>query len=278
MKKPISKKRELPISQQILRIGLIFSLLFLSFGTLISKHSSQAQPNPEQVRIYQLTGTSRVNNLTSSYYGYLQLVLNVTGDHTYRGNLTWHLTWNDGISWQSDSADYTYAENRSYQFSGILLYSGLWITPNLEIGDQIYIDGDPPSTYNFLHTDPFTVTDLVSLEISSGWFLCWQLSYTSSEPQYDTYYFEVHTGILISANLLLLEGNQPIHEVDVELTSASPNPPSINPFIHYWVTYYSQILALIGATMITFFIRYLLRHFHSSPLQTSKLRNLEHNP
>jgi hypothetical protein len=278
VKKSISKKRELPISQYILRIGLILSLLLLSFGTLIPKHLSQAQSDHEQVRIYHITGTSRVNNLTSSYYGYLQLVLNLTGDHTYRGNLTWHLTWNGGISWQSDSADYIYAENRSYHFSGILLHTGLWIIPDIEIGDQIYIDGDPPSTYTFLHTGPFTVTDLVSLEIRSGWFLCWQLSYTSSEPQYETYYFEVHTGILISANLLLLEGNQPIHEVDVELTSASPNPPIINPFIHYWVTYYSQILALIGATMVTLFIRYLLRHLHSSPLHTSKQRSLEQNP
>ena len=278
MKESISKKPRLAGSQYAFRVGFILSLLFLSMGTVISQDSSHAQSIHEQVRIYQLTGTTCLNNLTNSYFGYLQLVLNVTSDHVYHGNLTWHLTWDGGTSWQSDSADYTYAENRSYHFSGVLLYTGMWINPGPQIGDQIYIDGDPPTTYSFLHTDPFTVTDLVSIETQSGWFLCWQLSYTLSDLQYETYYFEVQTGILISATLLLLEENQPIHEVNIELTSASPHPPTINPLLDYWITFYSQILAILGATIVTLFARYLLRHVLSSNLQSTKVWNPEQNP
>jgi hypothetical protein len=231
---------------------------------MISTYSGFAQPTHEQLRIYQIAGTTHLNNLTHSYYGYLELALNTTDGSTYQGNLTWHLTWDDGISWVSDSAEYTYTENRSYQFEGILLYTGLWINPGISIGDRIYIDGDPPSTYNFLRSSPFTVTDLISYEIQSGCYLCWQLSYSSSEPQYETYYFEVQTGVLISATSRLFEGTQLIHEVKAELVSAYPHPPSINPLLHYWFANYSQILALIGATLVTILVRYLLSNSYSS--------------
>ncbi len=243
---------------------LILTLSLSSVESTLQSGSISAQPNFEQIRIYHLNVSTHQNNISSSYHGYLELRLTSTDSQLCQGNLTWYLTWDNGISWTSYSVEYTYSENRSYQFAGLLLYTGWWIPPILHLGDEIRIDGDPPSTNNFLRTTPFTVTDLVSIQIHSEYFLCWQLSYGFSQQQHEAFYYEFHTGILVSAISILFEENQPAHEVYVELASISPAIPVLHPLLHYWTSYYSLILALVGASITTLMVNYLLRHLTKS--------------
>ena len=150
--------------------------------------------------------------------------------------------------------------NRSYQFAGVLQYTGWWINPNIQLGDTVRIDGDAPATNNLLRATPFTVTDLISRQIHEHYFLCSQLSYESGQPQYETYLYEFHTGILLRAVSVILDGNKPAFEVNLEIVSASPPLPTIHLLLHYWINYHSLILAFIGATLVVFFINYLIQN------------------
>ncbi len=257
----ILNKQRLPSFLRAYQFYFIF--LLIPFGSFLSNQPNYEQTYFEQVRNYRLEVTTRYNNLTSAYQGILELNLNTTGFRSYIGHLTWNLTWDDGKTWSFNTASHLYAWNRSYQFAGLLLYTGWWIHPNIQVGDQIQIDGDEPATNNLLRTAPFIVTDLVSLKIRDNYYLCWQLSYSSSQSQFESYYYEFHSGVLIRATSILQDGNQPVHEIFIELVSAEPTLPTIHLLFHYWINYQSLILALIGATLLTLIFNYLLRHLLS---------------
>jgi hypothetical protein len=242
-------------------ISLIM-LLLLPLRTVSSHQPSYAHASTEQLRCYQLGVTTHYDNLTSSYHGILELALNSTGFRTYQGNLIWNLTWDDGNTWSTSSTFYTYDWNRSYHFAGLELYTGWWIHPGVQIGDQVRIDGDAPATNNFLRTAPFIVTDLISLQIQDRFYLCWQLYYASNQPQYETFYYEFHSGILVSASSSLLVGNQPSHQVSVTLLSASPPVPTVQLLLHYWINYQSLIFAFLGATLLTLLVYYLIENLN----------------
>ena len=249
--------------------GLVILLLplslwsFLPVESTLSINTDSEYAAQDQVRYYRLAVTTRYQNLTSSYHGVLELALNATSFRTYEGRLAWNLTWDEGRTWSTDSVKQTYACNRSYQFAGLLLYTGWWIHPGIQLGDQIRIDGDAPATNSLLRTTPFTVTDLVSIQVQEAYYHCWQLSYTSSQPQYETYYYESHTGILLSATSLLYQGQIPVHEVNLYLLSASPQLPTLHLFLHYWTNHHPLILALTGATLVTLLVYYLIHYFNT---------------
>ena len=254
---------------------LVFFWSFLPVGSTLSLNSDSASTSQDQVRSYHLAVTTRYQNLTSSYQGVLELALNTTGFRTQEGRLTWNLTWDEGRTWSTDSVMQTYAWNRSYQFAGLLLYTGWWIHPGIQLGDQIRIDGDAPATNSLLRTAPFTVTDLVSIQVQEAYYHCWQLSYASSQPQYETYYYESHTGILLRATSLLYEGQILIHEVNLYLLTSSPPLPTIHLFLHYWTNHYPLVLALTGATLVTLLVYHLIHYFN--PPTTRPPTGARHN-
>ncbi|MFX1508724.1 MAG: hypothetical protein ACFFBR_00320 [Promethearchaeota archaeon] len=252
------------------RKSQLLSILFISLLVLISTllpiavsdsiETNNKQMSQNQIRNYHLVVKSCYGNLSNSYRGIVELVLNSTDDHYYLGSLTWNLTWDEGTTWTTNYASYTYSWNRSYVFAGLTLYTAWWILPGPQLGDQIRIDGDAPATNNFLRIAPFTVTDLVSLYVKEAPCLCWQLTYFSNQPQYEIYYYEFHTGILISATSILVENSQPVHEVYLALSSSYPAFPQIHILFHYWINYQSFIIAFLGATLVTLLLYYLIQH------------------
>ncbi|MFX1564809.1 MAG: hypothetical protein ACFFCH_02340 [Promethearchaeota archaeon] len=257
----LSLKRKSPLLS-FLFISLLVSVsTFLPITAADSVETNSKPMSPNQVRNYHLMVVSRYDNLSSSYWGVVELILNSTATHFYLGSLTWNLTWDEGTTWTTNYASYTYSLNRSYQFAGLTLYTAWWVLPGLQLGDQIRIDGDAPVTNNFLRTAPFTVTDLVSLHINEAYYLCWQLTYFSNQLQSETYYYEFHTGILISATSLLFGGSRPVHEAHLWLSSSSPSLPQIHILFHYWINYQSIILAFLGATLVTVLFYYLIQYF-----------------
>lgn len=249
----------------------------LSFGGLLSTQPASRQLGLSQMRRYYLSVTTRYNNFTSSYFGTQELILNTSSLRTYNGYITWNLSWDNGNTWVYDSAWITYAWNRSYQFAGHSLYTGWWIPPALQIGAQIRIDGDTPATNTLLRTAPFIVTDLVSIPLNDTYYLCWQLSYSSDSPQYETYYYEFHTGVLVHASSQLWSANLPIHEVEISLLSSWPNLPTISILFHYWFNTHTLILALIGASLTTVFVYYLLQHFVPPPRKIDEMMEIRQN-
>ena len=171
-------------------LGLLF-IFSLSIMPITHAYCTYANPVPvTQTRTYQLQVISSNDNLSISYYGKEQLTLNSTGSLYYLGYLTWNLTWDNGHTWYADNTNYTYSSNRTYNYAGLNCYTAWWINPSIQLGEQIRIDGDLPATNNFLRIAPFTVTDLVSIEVAHQYFLCWQLSYSSGNRQHELYYYE----------------------------------------------------------------------------------------
>ncbi|MHA2314980.1 MAG: hypothetical protein ACXACF_06800 [Candidatus Hermodarchaeia archaeon] len=244
-------------------LGLVF---FLSLILLISGLSSSAlalsnQSLDNQILTYQLEVHTSYDNVNSSFYGTQQLTLNTISNFSIQGQISWNLTWDNGNTWYFENTTYVYSTNRTYQYAGLTCYTAWWIHPAIQIGDKIPIDGDVPATNNFLRLTPFTVTDLLSHEVNHQYFLCWQLSYDSPNNQHETYYYEYQTGILLSATSVRFEANQPVHEVWLELQTAEQPPPPIPPLLHFWTNYNTTIIAFIGATLVTFFVYYVLQRF-----------------
>jgi len=223
------------------------------------------QPVDGQTLTYQLQVQSSYDNVSRSFYGTQQLTLETTHNFSLEGQLSWNLTWDNGNTWYTENASYLYSTNRTYQYAGITCYTAWWINPAVQIGDQISIDGDVPATNNFLRLTPFIVTDLFSLEVNHQHFLCWQLSYDSPKYQHETYYYEYHTGILLSATSVQLEANQPVHEIWLELQSSDQPLPSIPPLLHFLTNYNSTLIAFFGATIITLFVYYLFSRIRPHP-------------
>ena len=275
MNSPTIPKQKYP-NQFWVIVLLILVLSFVPVGIPLSNGSCKTQQIPEQTRIYHLNVSTYHDNISSTYHGYLELKLAAINSELYQGNLTWFLTWDNGLSWTTSSLALSYSGNRSYQFVGLLLYTAWWVPHGLQLGDEVRIDGDPPSTNHLLRTTPFIVTDLVSIQVHSNYYLCWQLSYESTSAHHETFHYEFHTGILINAQSILIEEGQPIHEVYVELTSSYPSLPTLHPLLHYWTSYYSMILALVGATIVTLVANFILRHLSHSP-QKLQVVTMEQN-
>jgi hypothetical protein len=263
-------KRLSPNSKSQLLSFLFVSLLvsvsvFLPIAVTAPLETNNSSVSQNQTRSYHLLVISHFDNLSRSFWGIVNIVLNSTAINSFLGSITWNLTWDDGTTWITNFASYTYSWNRSYEFAGLTLFTAWWIHPGLQLGDQIRIDGDAPATNNFLRTTPFTVTDLVSLSINEAHYLCWQLTYSSNQPQHETYYYEFHTGALISATSLMFEGSRPVHEAHLTLFSSSPPLPQIHLLFHYWINYQSFILAFVGATLVTLLFYYLIQHLLPTP-------------
>ncbi len=260
-------------------LTLILILVFIQ-GQALSNQTANAINNHSseiQIRIYQLEVTTRYENLTSVYSGIQQLTLNSTGPLTYQGLLQWNLTWDNGLTWQSYNSSFTYEWNRTYEYAGLSCYTAWWISPVVQPGDQIHIDGDVPVTNTFLRTSPFIVKDLVSFEVNQQYYLCWQLVYTS-DRQYETFYYEFYTGMLIYAISILSQGSTTIFEAQIQLQSATPPPPSIHFLLHFWTNYNHIILALIGATATSFLIYHLLRKLREHKENQNYHRVYHQNP
>ena len=235
MKQKSSQKRTQRFLKVISILVISLSLLLLASGNHSLTQSHLNLPFDEQTRTYQLQVHSTYDNINRSYYGTQQLSLQNIDNSSIQGQLSWNLTWDNGNTWYAENASYTYFANRTYQYAGLTCYTAWWISPAVQIGDQISIDGDVPVTNNFLRLTPFIVTDLLSLEINQQHYLCWQLSYNSPNFQHETYYYEYHTGILLSATSMQLEANQPVHEVWLELQTADQLPPPIPPLLHFYL-------------------------------------------
>ncbi|MFX0079962.1 MAG: hypothetical protein ACFE8O_12050, partial [Candidatus Hermodarchaeota archaeon] len=199
MKQKSSQKRTLGFLKVISVLVIILSLLLLASDNHSLTQSHFTQPFDVQTRTYQLQVHSTYDNINRSYYGTQQLTLQTINSSSIQGQLSWNLTWDNGNTWYAENASYIYFTNRTYHYAGITCYTAWWINLAVQIGDQIPIDGDVPATNNFLRLTPFIVTDLLSLEVNQQHFLCWQLSYTSPNYQHEIYYYEYHTGILLSA-------------------------------------------------------------------------------
>lgn len=265
MKQKSSQKRTRSYLKVIFGLVIILSLLHLASGNHSLTQGYLNLSFDVQTRTYLLQVHSTYDNINRSYYGTQQLTLKITNSSSIQGQLSWNLTWDNGNTWFAENASYIYFTNRTYQYAGLTCYTAWWINSAVQIGDQIPIDGDVPATNNFLRLTPFIVTDLISLEINQQHFLCWQLSYNSPSFQHETYYYEYHTGILLSATSIQLETNQPVHEVWLELQTTGQLPPPIPPLLHFWTNYNSSIIAFIGATVVTLLSYYFLQRIRSPP-------------
>ncbi|MFX1244358.1 MAG: hypothetical protein ACFE8F_05305 [Promethearchaeota archaeon] len=228
---------------------------------------SPTSVSAQETRIYQLRVITTYQNLTSSYFGTEIVSLNSTGDLSFEGILSWNITFDEGQTWLSDSVQVTYDWNRTYQYAGLMRYTAWWIHPSVQLGSQIQIDGDAPATNNHLRIQPFTVTDLISLDLDRTYYLCWQLTYNTNH-QHETYYYDYYTGVLLKASTIVENIDQPVHEIYLTMESATPAPPSINPFHHLWITYNSFLLALIGASLVSLIVYYLLQRLRTQRFQT----------
>jgi len=259
----VKQKSSLQHNRSFLKVisGLviILGLLFLASGNHSLSQGLFNQQVDTQARTYQLQVHSSYDNITRSFYGTQQLTLKISNSSSIQGHLLWNLTWDNGKTWYAENASYIYFINRTYQYAGLTCYTAWWIHPAVQIGDQIQIDGDVPATNNFLRLAPFIVTDLLSLEVNQQHYLCWQLTYNSPNYQHETYYYEYHTGILLSATSVQFEAHQPVHEVWLELQTADQLPPPISPLLHFWTNYNSTLIAFIGATTVTLLGYYLLQ-------------------
>ncbi len=255
-------------------------LLIFLLSVMSNSHASCISTNPVpviQTRTYQIYVTSSNDNLSISYFGREQLTLNSTDAFSYLGYLSWNLTWDNGHTWYADNTNYTYSPNRTYNYSGVICYTAWWINPSTQLGEQIRIDGDLPATNNFLRIAPFTVTDLISIEVANQYVNCWQLSYLSGNRQHELYYYEYHTGILVRAVSLLRDSTQYVHEIYLELLTATPSLPSNSPILHYWTNYNSIILSLIGATLVALFFYYFLQRYRPRHPNRPPPSHSEHN-
>ena len=209
-------------------------------------------------------------NLTSSYYGTQSVILNSTDSLGYHAVISWNITFDDGQTWTFNSIKVSYDWNRTYQYAGLNVYTAWWIHPNIQLGSKVRIDGDAPATNNNPRSQPFTVTDLLSIELDFKYYLCWQLTFTTNQQQ-EHFYYDFYTGLLLKATSILHDGDQPIHEIDLSLQSASPSLPTLHILHHFWITYDSILIALIGASLtalLAFFLIQRVREFRFQPSLT----------
>ncbi len=249
----------------VLVLVFFFCLIIMISRSLSSALTLYNQPLDNQTLTYQLEAHTSYDNVNRSFYGTQQLTLNTIDNYSILGQLSWNLTWDNGITWNFENTTYIYSMNRTYQYAGLTCYTAWWIHPTIQIGDKIPIDGDVPATNNFLRLTPFTVTDLLSHKVNHQYFLCWQLSYDSPNNQHETYYYEYQTGILLSATSVRFEANQPVHEIWLELQTAEQPPPPIPPTLHFWTNYNTTLIAFLGATVVSFFVYYLLQRIRPQP-------------
>jgi hypothetical protein len=255
--------KQTSISQRNTRHPFLWLTPLILLSSLTSNiQLAQTNTNPSittQIRTYKLNVSSSNANLSTSYYGRVQIILNSTESSSYLGLLSWNLTWDNGRTWYADCTTQTYSSNRTYTFAGINCSTAWWINPAIQLGDQIPIDGDLPATNNFLRIAPFTVTDLISVDVNYQTLLCWQLSYTSGNRQHEIYYYEYHTGALVQAKSLLEDSSHYTLVMYLELQTATPPLPSNSPILHYWVNYNSLFFSFIGATFVALLFYLLLR-------------------
>jgi hypothetical protein len=230
----------------------------------------------EGTRIYNVQVTSTHQNLTSSYYGTESVSLNATGSFGYQAVLSWNITYDNGQTWGFHSVQVSYDWNRTYQLAGIDWYSGWWIHPNVQLGSQIRIDGDAPATNNHPRLQPFTVTDLISLDLNQNYYLCWLLTFTTSQ-QHERFYYDFYTGLLLKATSTVENAGQPIHEIKMTLQSAIPSLLTLHLLYHIWITYDSILFAFVGATLSTLFVFYLIQRMRDYRFQASHACNFKQN-
>jgi hypothetical protein len=214
-------------------------------------------------------------NLTSSYYGTQSVSLNATTSFGYQAMLSWNVTFDEGQTWTFNSVQVSYDWNRTYHYGGTDWCTAWWIHPNVQLGSRVRIDGDVPATNNHPRIRPFTVTDLLSIDLNLKYYLCWQLAYTTSQ-QKEHFYYDYYTGLLLKATSIVEDAGQPVHEIDLTLQSAFPSLLTHHILYHFWITYDSAFIALIGASLIASFVFFLLRRLREYRFQPSLIRNLRH--
>lgn len=253
----------------ILFLTIIFPLLLLARPTAATLLSA------EGTRLYQVRVTSLYQNLTSSYYGTQSVSLNATESLGYRAVLSWNITFDDGQTWTFNSVQVSYDWNRTYHYAGMDCYTAWWIHPNIQLGSQVRIDGDAPATNNNLRAEPFTVSDLLSIELDFKYYLCWQLTFTTNQQQ-EHFYYDYYTGLLLEATSIVQDAGQPVHKIDLSLQSASPSLPTLHIVHHFWITYDSVLIALIGASLTALFVFFIIQRLREFRFHSSLTSNLKH--
>jgi len=241
----------------------------------LAKPAAPTVLTAEGTRLYRVRVTSIHENLTSSYYGTQSVSLNATDSFGYEAVLSWNITFNDGQTWIFNSVQVSYDWNRTYTYGGMDWYTAWWIHPNVQLGSKVRIDGDVPATNNHPRTQPFTVTDLLSIDLNLKYYLCWQLIFTTSQ-QREQFYYDFYTGLLLKATSIVEDSGQPVHEINLTLESAFPSLPTLHILHHFWITYDSILIALIGASLTTLFVFYLIRRLREYRFHPSFIRNLKH--
>ena len=254
---------------------LVLISLILVFPSLSPASSTSSLLSTEGSRLYRVQVTSIHQNLTSSYYDTQNVRLNATASFGYHALLSWNVTFDEGQTWIANSVQVSYDWNRTYNYGGNDWYTAWWIHPNVQLGSRVRIDGDVPATNNHLRICPFTVTDLLSIELNLKYYLCWQLTYSTSH-QKEHFYYEYYTGLLLKATSILEDAGQPVHEIDLALQSAFPSLPSHHVLYHFWIMYDSAFIALIGASLITSCVFFLIRRLREYRFRPSLFHNLKH--
>ena len=196
-----------------IRRSLLLLILILIIRYPLCQVKGDISSSKIQICQYSLDVNSSYANVSTHYYGSQLVVLESMKNGTFFGYVSWNLTWNEGATWQFFNTTYLYLPNRTYSHSNISLFTGWWIAPNVQIGDLIHIDGDPPALNFFPRSAPFRVSELTSLNIGSNHYTCWLLSYETTSGQQERFYYEQWTGVLVNAENIFTIYNASTGEV-----------------------------------------------------------------
>lgn len=225
-------------------------------------------------RIYALQVNTIYENSSMSYHG----IQNVTFDYSTFPNITgyisWNLTWDAGKTWQFLNTTNIFYTNRTYFHIGVQRLTAWWINPNLQPGDQVFIDGDPPVTNNLPRIAPFQVADLTSLTLNPNTYLCWILVYQTDHGQTECFYYEYQTGVLLLVESTQIQPRQ-THQMHLQLVSAFPSLPQTLTLDEQ--TTYALVLIAISIGVLVLLVVILKRRHSPSTTNNSSAFHVGQN-
>ena len=252
-----------------IRRSLLLFILILIFIYPLCQIKGNVSSSKIQICQYSLDVKSSYANVSTHYYGSQLVVLESLKNESFFGYISWNLTWDEGTTWQFFNTTYLYLPNRTYSHSNISLFTSWWIIPNVQIGNLIHIDGDPPATNFFPRSAPFRVSELTSLNIGSNHYTCWLLSYETTSGQQERFYYEQWTGILLAVYSKAIKTNSIQHEIHLALETANPNLPQTNRSIQLFLEFGSQAIAFLIALLSAWMALKLLQKAQQRRLQSS---------
>jgi hypothetical protein len=226
---------------------------------------------------YAFSGTRISNTSTIHYQGQQRITLLSLDHQSIRGDVSWNISMDGGLSWNSFTETYTFNPNRTYQHETQETYTAWWIDTAVKVGDSIPIDGDFPVTNHLARSMPFLVTDLLSLNLGASHYTCWWLKNDDPVGVHESFYYELGTGLLVAAYSEVSNGLVE-YQVQMELQSTNPALPRESLFTHLLLTYGSLVFPLVLASLASLGAYLLLRTLRRRRITNLFSPNSRRNP